>query len=62
MAILRLCRKLGVSQCPGLHNKAKPKSMARRTDHKLDEALAAYTAEVNKNDESWETVGPADDI
>ena len=62
MAVLWLCRKLGVSQCPGWHNKAKPKSMARRTDHKLDEALAAYTAEVNKNDESRETVGPPDDV
>ena len=62
MAVLWLCRKLGVSQCPGWHNKAKSKSVARRTDHKSDEALAIYTAEVNKNDESWETVGPADDI
>ena len=62
MAILRLCRKLGVSQCPGWHNKAKSKSVAHKTDHKLDEALAIYTAEVNNNDESWETVGPTDDI
>ena len=62
MAVLWLCRKLGVSQCPGWHNKAKSKSMARRTDHKSDEALAVYTAEVNKKDESWEIVGPADDV
>ena len=47
-----LCRKLGISQCPGWHNKAKPKSGAHRTDHKSDEALATYTAEVDKNDES----------
>ena len=62
MAVLQLCRKLGVSKCPGWHNKAKPKSVARRTNHKSDEALATYTAKVNKNDESRETVGPADDV
>ena len=62
MVVLRLCRKLGVSQCPRWHNKAKPKSVARRTDHNSDKALVAYTAEVNKNDESRETVGPADDV
>ena len=62
MVVLQLCRKLGVSQCPGWHNKAKSKSMARRTDHKSDEALTAYAVEVNKNDESRETVGLAYDV
>ena len=62
MVVLQLCRKLGVSQCLKWHNKAKSKPVARRTDHKSDEVLVTYTAEVNKNDESRETTRPTDDV
>ena len=63
MVVLWPCRKPRVSQCPGWHNKAKAKakSVACRTDHKLNEAPVAYTAEVDKNDESREAVGPVYD-
>ena len=61
MVVLRLCRKLGVSQCPRWHNKAKPKSVARRTDHNSDKALVAYTAEVDMKSKPWEVAGLEND-
>ena len=57
MAALWLCKKLGVSQHPVWHNKAKPKSVAHRSDHKPDEVPEACTTEVDKKDESRRTVG-----
>ena len=56
MAVLWPCRKSGVSQCLGRHNKAKPKFAACMSDHKSDEVPAACTDEVHKNDESREAV------
>ena len=57
MVALWLCRKLGVSRCPVWHNKAKPKSVAHRSDHKPGEVPEAYTVEVDKKmslGESWD--------
>ena len=59
MAVLWLCRKLGVSQCPVWHNKVKPKSVAYITDHKSDEMPEACTTEVDKKDESRGNRGTA---
>ena len=56
MAVLWLCRKLGVSRCPVWHNKAKPKSVAHRSDHKSGKVPEACTAKVDKRDESQGTV------
>ena len=61
MVVLWLCRKLGVSQCPGWHNKAKPKSMACRTDHRSDETPVAYATEMDMKNESRKAMGLADD-
>ena len=61
MAVLWLCWKPGVSQCPAWHNKAKPKSVACRSDHKPNEVLEVGTVEVDKKDESREAVELADD-
>ena len=60
MAILWPYRKLGVSQCPGWRNKAKPKSVTCKTNHKSDEAPVAYTAEVDMKNEPREAMGLAD--
>ena len=60
MAVLWLCRKLGVSRCPVWHNKAKPKSVAHRSDHKSGEVPKACIAEVDKRDKSRGTVELAD--
>ena len=61
MVVLWPCRKPGVSQCLRWYNKAKPKSVACRTDHKLDEALVAYTAEVDMKSKPWEVAGLEND-
>ena len=50
-----------VSQCPGWHNKAKPKSVACKSDHKSDEVPVACTDEVDMKNESREAVELADD-
>ena len=60
MATLWLCRRPRVSQCPGRHNKAKPKSAAHKTDHKPDEVLVACTDEVHRKNEARKAVGSAD--
>ena len=60
MVVLWLCRKLGASQCPERHNKAKPKSAAHRNDHKSDEVRVACTDEVYRKNEAWKAVGSAD--
>ena len=60
MAVMWPCRKPGVSQCPGRHNKAKPKSTEYMSDHKLVEVPVAYTDEMHKTNEARETVGLAD--
>ena len=60
MAVLWPCRKSGVFQCLGRHNKAKPKSAACMSDHKLDEVPVAYTDEVHRKNEAQKTVGSAD--
>ena len=49
-----------VSQCPGRHNKAKPKSAACMSDHKSDEVSVAYTNEVHRKNEARKVVGSAD--
>ena len=61
MVVLWPCRKSGVSQCPGWHNKAKPKSVACRTNHRSDETLVAYIAKVDMKNESRKAVGLEDD-
>ena len=60
MAVMWPCRKPGVSQCPGRHNKAKPKSAACMSDHKSDEVSVAYTNEVHRKNEARKVVGSAD--
>ena len=60
MTVLWPCRKPGVSQCPGRHNKAKPKSAACMSDHKPDEGPVAYTDEVHRKNEARKAVGSAD--
>ena len=60
MAVMWPCRKPGVSQCPGRHNKAKPKFAACMSDHKSDEVPVAYTDEVHRKNEARKVVGSAD--
>ena len=60
MAVLWPCRKSGVSQCLGRHNKAKPKSAEYMSDHKLVEVPVACTDEMHRTNEARETGGSAD--
>ena len=60
MVVLWPCTRQVISRCPRWHNKAKPKSVACRTDHKSDEVPVAYTAEMDMKDESREVAGPTD--
>ena len=62
MAVLWPCRKPGVSQCPGGHNKAKPKSAEYMPDHKLVEVPVACTDERHRTNEARETVGSAGSV
>ena len=54
MTVLWPCRKSGVSQCPGRHNKAKLKSAACMSDHKLDEVPVACTDEMHRVEKLWD--------
>ena len=60
MVVLWPCRKPRVSQCPGRHNKAKLKSAACMSDHKLDEVPVACTDEMHRKNEARKVVGSAD--